>query len=407
MSSVYEDVRRMEPVKEYAGLFSWFKKLKFRFVESEAGSPETDAYDRQEPSFGQETTTTTEGPTVSESLRANLLSSIAKIWQQKTVDPVAFERIKDLKVEPSKFPGTMALVNDENDIIYFGINPQDGSHAVMSPANISARHALDQVYVALTDDLMRAEGVDDVDGTDLDKALLCLAAEKNGLKINNMPVLSDEVKAQALKLWQEAYPEETPAPATGPAVSASGAENVIKAEVTDILAAKAPDAPLATKTPGEVIDAKAKDVTPVGTLEAPQAATGKTQLPEVIIMGYTPDTAADTPAAATTLNAATLDILRGNAPEEAVAPEAFISFMDELKGGKFSDDQGMLAEDTIRATFNRTVGNGTESDFILRAAVSQGFIYGTTKTVPALRMLVNPHVVSPVRYNPNKLKPAP
>ncbi len=451
MSAAFEDIRQMEPAPERAGLFSWFRKLKFRPSQPKAeapkaGSPDAaelarddflnrrndpwrahepdfrgkstdlpkgDAYGRQEPSIGE--AATAEGPTVSEELKTDLLSSIAHIWKQATVNLDAFERIKSFKTETSPFEGTMAIVNDEDDIIYFGINPQDGSHAVMSPANISARHALDQVFVALTDDLMRTEGVDDVDGTDLDKALLCLAAEKNGLKINNMPVLSDDVKAEALKIWQETFPET--APAAAPATP--GAEKIIKVDGTDIIPAVAAADEMAAAIKaahGEVIDADFTEIKPVAPAEAleapapilalenaqtPSEVTAATEAPPpVIIMGYTPDAPVIKPAA--------LDILRGETAEDSVAPETFQSFVSDLKGGKFSDDLGMLSEDTIRATFNRKVGNKTEADVMMEAAAAQGVVYNTTRTVPAMRMTVNPHVPpAPVRHDPNKPKLAP
>lgn len=441
MSAVFEDIREVEPAPERAGLFSWFKKLRFRAAQPKtqapkAGSPEADAYGRQEPFIAD--AADKEGPAVSPELKNDLLSSIARIWQQATVDLTAFERLKNFKVEPSPFEGTMAIVNDEDDIIYFGINPKDGSHAVMSPANISARHALEQVYVALTDDLMRTEGIDDVDGTDLDKALLCLAAEKNGLKINNMPVLSDEVKAEALRLWQQAFPEDAPAaPAAtvaaatpgqdGPstAATAQAEEEVISVDGTDILDAPAPlqTATEAAPADPDVIDAEFTEVKPAAaraalentqppaeasTIDDTADVTAAEAPPSVIILGYTPGPAiapaAEPPAgpAVSTVKPAALDILRGDTAENSVDPETFENFMADLKDGKFSDDQGMLSEDSIRAAFTRPVGESTEADVMLRAAAAQGLIYATTKTVPALRMLVNPHVSSPVRYDPNK-----
>lgn len=437
MSAVFEDINQVEPAPEYAGLFSWFKRMKFRPKQPKAdtpkaGSPEAGAYERQEPSFDRDEGGSAKGPAVSEELKTDLLSSIARIWQQATVDAKAFERIKNFKTEVSPFQGTMALVNDEDDIIYFGINPKDGSHAVMSPPNISARHALEQVYVALTDDLMRAEGIDDVDGTDLDKALLCLAAEKNGLKINNMPVLSDEVKAEARKLWQEAFPEDAPAaaaPAAEPAAAAQSADTVIHVDNADILpaVAAATEMGAAIKAAhGEIIDAEfteVKPAAPVAALEAPSpvlaledAQTPVAEAPPaVIILGYTPDTpaqeapapdaTADVVAQAPVIKPAALDILRGDTAENSVAPETFQSFVADLKDGKYSDDLGMLSEDAIRATFTRPVGDATEADVMLKAAAVQGVVYPTTKTVPALRMLVNPHVQSPVLYNPNKKAP--
>ena len=438
MSAVFDDIRQVEPAPEYAGLFSWFKKLRFRPAQpkaapkagspetatfdtiSDAVLPETDAYGRKEPSISDQ------GPSLSESLKTDLLNSIANIWKQATVNLDAFEKIKNFRTEESPIPGTMAIVNDEDDIIYFGINPKDGSHAVMSPANISARHALEQVYVALTDDLMREEGIDDVDGTDLDKALLCLAAEKNGLKINNMPVLSDDVKAEALKLWQEAFPEQAPTTAPAPEASAPeasaapAAEKVIKVDGTDVLPAVAADremAPAPKTAQGQVIDGEVTVVepkAPLTALEDKQAPTNETP-PSVIIMGYTPDTPAQAPLAleapvaeAPAIKPAALDILRGETAENSVAPETFQSFVSDLKSGKFSDELGMLSEDTIRATFNRQVGNKTEADIMMEAAAAQGVVYNTTRTVPAMRMTVNPHVPpAPVRHDPNKPKMAP
>ncbi len=432
MSAVFDDIRQVEPAPERAGLFSWFKKLKFRAAQPQAdapqtGSPEAGAYERQEPLFSGGG----EGPAVSEALKIDLLISIANIWKQATVNLDAFEKIKNFKTEESPFPGTMAIVNDEDDIIYFGINPKDGSHAVMSPANISARQAMEQVYVALTDDLMREEGIDDVDGTDLDKALLCLAAEKNGLKINNMPVLSDDVKAEALKLWQEAFPDTAPTATTAAPAAEAATDHVIKVDGTDILPAveTASDVESTVKPTeeGEIIDGvitEAKPAAPVKALEGPTPALALEDAgtpvaeapPSVIIMGYTPDAPAQEPltlaapvaAEAPAIKPAALDILRGETAEDSVAPETFQNFVSDLKNGKFSDDLGMLSEDSIRATFNRQVGNKTEADIMMEAAAAQGVIYNTMKVVPALRMTVNPHVPpAPVRHDPNTPKMAP
>lgn len=407
MSAVLEEPRQEEITPERAGLFSWFKKLKFRTAQPKAGSPEDVSSDQSAPRMEPKLDVDDKQQGASDDLKTDLLSSIARIWQQVTVDTAAFEKIKHFKVENSPFEGTMALVNDEDDIIYFGINPKDGSHAVMSPANISARHALEQVYVALTDDLMRTEGIDDVNGTDLDKALLCLAAEKNGLKINNVPPLSDEIKAQALKLWQESFPEVSPE-------AAPAADKTVRVDGSDIL-----PAPLAeneaitaeTSEDAQIIDAEFTEVTPTKAAEALSAPAPMLALddapPSVIILGYTPDTPAQdviiTEVAATPgIKPAALDILHGDTPENAVSPETFLDFVSALKDGDYSDDQGMLSEDVIHTTFTRPVHGATEADVLLKAAVAQGVIYDTTKTVPALRMVINPHVVSPVRYDPNR-----
>lgn len=430
-AALYDDLDEAKPAAERASLFSWFKKLRSRASQPKAGSPEAAPFaqddflnHRKEPTFAEglktgigfgEPQPFAQAASILEGLKTDLLSSIARIWHQPTVDPVAFERVKNFKIEPpsDNIPGTMTLVNDEDDAIYFGIHPVNGMHAVMSASNISARHALDQVYVALTDDLMRAEGIDDVDGTDLDKALLCLAAEKNGLKINNMPLLSDDVKAEALRLWQETFPDQalvTPAPVATPA------EQTIKVDDADILSAVADEtgSPL-KKRRDDIIDAEFTEVkppAPVGALESPTLALAQEEEqapaieapPSVIILGYTPDISADVAPETTaeaneattsiTLKPEVLDILRGHTADESVDPTIFTSFVADLKDGQFSDHQGMLSEEAIRAAFTRPVGDATEADVILKAAAAQGVVYATTKTVQTLRMVVNPHIAN-------------
>lgn len=383
--------------EKYAGLFSWLRDLDLSALnfrtrkEPSAGSPENedtaeddflqsiqDPDGRIEPHFGPET----DEPAVTEELKFDLMSSIANIWHQETVDPVALARVENFKFEKldHDYAGAMALFDDEDNVIYFGVDPADHSHSVASPAGISPRIALEQVYVALTDDLMRNQGIDDVQGTHLDKALLCLAAEKHGLKINDVPVLSDEVKAEAQKLWNEAFPPEEVAPAPE-----------AEPEVIRLLPLLDPPAQRVRKKPApQLVNNDVIYLSHIPFEEEPSA--GNTPLLPYM-GGPSPSQEGASEQRLAKLKEKTLDVLAGTSAEETVSPETFLHFVDGLKAGEFSDKQGILDESLIRAAFDRKVGDGsTEGEVLMQAAIAQGVVYKTTKEAPALRMMVNPHV---------------
>lgn len=431
MSTTFDDLRDMDeaPKTGFAGLLTRLTN-RFRRKTPAAGSPENfntddgartrmnNDNDRVEPTLEKDAT---------EALFAQLLNSVASIWQQNSINADASARIKHLKDGgESNLEGTVMLVNEEQVAIYLGINPENGDHQVMSVAGISPRTALDHVLTALTCDVMRAEGIDDVNGTELDQALLCLAAEKNGLKINNMPQLSDEVKAQAAKLWAEAFPETPQAQAPAPEQKATLVEN------TEILPADRTAQPAENKASPDITDIDFKEIE---TADAPAAAVPLLTYPHsdtVIALGYVDYSAEEsTPAALPADNIPVLtyeepeEILRLAAPvplapksleikpaalalltaktaEDTVNPVTFTRFVEDLKAGKFSDQDGMLDQQAIYDSFSRDVRGTTEADILLKAAEAQGVVYNATKTAPALRMVVNPHVSSPVKFDPER-----
>lgn len=128
---------------------------------------------------------------------------LANCWNQETVDEAAYNAVKHLEVEtiPTETTGLVLRDPRSNDTVGVGFLPDTNKQAVMGDINITAAQALNRARIAMTSDLMRTQGIDEVHGTEMDKALLLLAAQDVGLTINNIPVIAPEVMNEARQQW--------------------------------------------------------------------------------------------------------------------------------------------------------------------------------------------------------------
>ncbi len=171
-----------------------------------------------------------------------LRREIAAAWGQDDVDHDAFAKVSHLTiVQAASATGPLVVADPvSNDEVMLGTR-EDGVQAVLGNINITAAQALSRAQLALTSERFRTEGINEIHGTDLDKALLALAARDVGLVIINKPRISAQTMQDAQALWNEMKG------VTAPAAEAAAAAETVKAE--------APIAPVAAETLAEATPA--------------------------------------------------------------------------------------------------------------------------------------------------------
>ena len=132
----------------------------------------------------------------------SLHTALCDAWGQTEIDQKAFERVKHFTILQAATAETSLIVADHvsQDEMRVGTRA-DGVQAVLGNTDITAAQALSRAQMAMTSARFRTEGVDEVHGTDKDKALLMLAAAEVGLTIVNVPEISPEVMAEAQAEW--------------------------------------------------------------------------------------------------------------------------------------------------------------------------------------------------------------
>jgi|GEM_PF-5839100 len=365
----------------------------------------TDAYGRQEPTIG-------ELPADVDTETTFLRDYLCDCWDQDVIADAAYEAVKNFVVVAPPTETSALVLRDpvSQDEVQLGTDAE-GRQGILGKANITAAQALSRAQLAATSDLMRTEGIDEVHGTEMDKALLALAAHHLGLKINNKPHVSVAVMEQANAQW-EAMLAAT-APAAEAVVTAPEAEVATPAAVAEEapVAAAVEETPVATvaeeAAPAKLNIASAEDVTPVSVAVEAEAAALEAEGIEIPVLTNRLEAPANSQQAKVdALRAEVKAVLAGSNENEAVNPAIYVELVDGLKAGnpKLADKDGFINVRGIREEFQeRGIGTG-KARRLVEALKADNKVYDSEQTATAPRLVVNYQVAAPVK-NPPRVMP--
>jgi hypothetical protein len=321
-----------------------------------------------------------------------LRQEIAAAWGQDHVDDAAFAKVSHLTIVQVASANSPLIVADPvcDDEVMLGTS-EDGVQAVLGNTNITAAQALSRAQLAMTSARFKAEGVNEVHGTAMDKALLLLAAQDVGLTIVNEPEISGDVMREAQKQWDalkaQNAPVAEPVAAEPVAVEPATTEAVAETPVSEVTEE------LATSVPEEQPVAAAANVKDF------LQGVDVTELPDDGIPVLTDVVHPDELQALLKAEAATTvpvkpevqKILDGETENDRISPEVYLDLRSRIKAGDtaFADDKGFILRSGITEAF-REQGIGTgRTQRLLEALEADGVTYTSTRVEPAPRTLVN------------------
>lgn len=162
----------------------------------------------------------------------DLYNELSNAWGETEIDAASYEAVKHFTIVQGASAEASLIVADprSNDEMRVGTRASDGVQAVLGNTDITAAQALSRAQMAMTSTRFRTEGVEEVHGTEKDKALLVLAAQQVGLVIINMPEINPAVMAQALLEWAALSTEAAPTPDVQADLSQSESVTLVEPE---------------------------------------------------------------------------------------------------------------------------------------------------------------------------------
>ena len=425
------------------------------------GSP---AVEPQLAGFGPAATGPVE-PTLGPDFVYDLREHLAAAWGQTAIDDSAFEAVKNfVVVDPADGTQPLVIADPASDDEVMVGTRADGAQSVLGRSGITAAQALSRAQLAMTSDIMRTEGVEEVHGTEMDKALLLLAAEKVGLTIANKPEISAEVMQEAREQWArlmhdmeakrvfenalavgatateahdiaaqltpdlDAGPvinrnpateidENTFAAAAAPAVDKDGFPDTVIEEpaFADTVFEERPVVAAVEPIPApEAIEIEAAEIVEPQAVQVEAVEVAEARHVEIPVLTDVIDkstllepTTAEEAAYLAEVQASRLKpevkaVLAGNSPNEAVNPEVYVDLVSGIKAGneKFADKEGFINVRGITEEFQAR-GIGTgKARRLVEALKADHLVYETGQSAPAVRTVVNYQVSSPVMKPP-------
>lgn len=379
-----------------------------------------------------------------------LRMQLAAAWGEDDIDNAAFEPIKHFTVvQPASDTSALVLADPASqDEMQVGTRA-DGVQAVLGNDNITAAQALSRAQVAMTSTRFRTEGIDQIHGTEKDKALLMLAARKVGLTISNPPAISAEIMAEAQQEWDAMLTAREAAPvAPAAAVPAAGngadfeldeastpgasiieelqpSSKDVDIDLSEPAAAESTIEVLAA-TPAAVSETPADMINELTAATEPDPVFTKISVESPEVQDFLKDVTVTEipegdPAFADTITSLPADgiPILTDVIEEGIKPQAltvlgdesklskaaYLDLREQIKQGNQSlvNSEGFVGFEGLRNHFrtaNGNAGSTAATATALRALEAEGIVYKTTDTKVAYRAVVNPHVNSPVMYPP-------